>query len=128
MAETLEKKVYVFPDGKVLKFKGKMPEMCVSKCPHLSCDKFYFEKDGLDTHRVVEHGEVPKNLNVSLKDKGKFYNRNSLLRLNKKVQIEALRRLYAVLNIDVDYIRKPLTTKIKRWLDDRRTKSIIEKY
>jgi hypothetical protein len=88
--------------NKTIKVKGKT-KMKVFKCPYLGCDAFFFTRKELDTHLVLEHGEMPssfllsdRNLNNGIK---KYFDRYELIKAHNKIQKAEIKRLMEVVKI-----------------------------
>lgn len=114
MAETIEKREIQYNDGKTLSLDPRT-DYQVLKCPHLSCDKFYFSMDDLDKHKLKDHAELPNSLMPSVPNKTRYFNKASMYRMHGKVQRENLKHIYLILNVNSN----TLIEKIKRWLDKR---------
>ena len=98
-------------------------EISVYKCPKLNCNEFYFSQDDIDHHRIMAHADMPKHLMSVTPNNGKYFNKNSMYKLNGNFQREHLKHTLLILNLDIEKVRKSLLHRIRRWLNARRNRA-----
>lgn len=53
-----------------------------------------------------------------------FYNRDRINLMNGKIQKQIIRHTLLVIGVDINKIKKPMTERIKKWLNERQSSRI----
>lgn len=98
-----DKSVKISPESDILLYK----------CPHSNCDAVFFSQDDLNQHRILEHGEVPKNLTLMpVPSSTKYFSKNQMARLSGKIQRKNLEYTLLALGIDMKQAKDSILKKL----------------
>jgi hypothetical protein len=91
-----------YNDNKQVKIEPTA-DILTNKCPHAHCPAAFLSQDDLNNHRIVEHGELPKNLFDIPKppNQKKYFKRASVYRMSGAIQRESLKHALLAIGINI---------------------------